>query len=133
MGCAALWLVAVGSSLLLPIISRLKGQWYSVKDVLIFASLSVLGALIFYFLTLLLMVIFDNGLKSLLFCLVVYAATLYPLRFIESSPRWHINRLIAGEDYFLHGQIPWFAVMVSLLVSGSLLFAAIRVFERRDL
>src|SRR5262245_39720841 len=131
-GCGELWLVAVASSALLPIISHWKGQWYSVKDALIFASLSVLGALVFYFITLLMTVIFDNGFKSLLFGLVVYAVTLYPLRLIESSPRWNINRLIAGEDYFLHGQIPWLTWVAGLLVSALLLFGAVRVFERRD-
>lgn len=131
-GCGALWLIAVTSSLLLPIISLWKGQWYSVKDALIFASLSILGALVFYFLTLLMTVIFDNGMKSLLLGVVVYATTLYPLRLFESSPRWNINRLIAGEDYFLHGRIPWLASGVCLLISALLLLGAVRVFERRD-
>jgi hypothetical protein len=132
MGCGGLWLVAVGSSLLLPIISHWRGQWYSVKDALVFASLSFLGALVFYFLALLMTTIFDNGFKSLGCCVVVYLATLYPVRFIESSPHWNINRLIAGEDSFFHGRIPWLALIVSLLVSASLLFITVRVFERRD-
>jgi hypothetical protein len=76
--------------------------------------------------------IFDNGFKSLGCSILVYIATLYPLRFIESSPRWNINRLIAGDDYFLHGRIPWLALIVSLLVSASLLLIALRIFERRD-
>jgi hypothetical protein len=132
MGCGELWLIAVVSSLLLPIISSWNGQWYSVKDALIFASLSTLGALVFYFLALLMTVIFDNGLKSLALCFVVYATMYYPLRKFESSPRWNINRLIAGEDYFLHGQIPWLASGACLLISALLLLSAIRVFERRD-
>jgi len=132
MGCGQLWLVAVASSLLLPIISSWNGQWYSVKDALIFTSLSTLGALVFYFLTLLMTVIFDNGLKSLGFCIVVYLTSLYPLRLFESSPRWNINRLIAGDDYFLHGQIPWLASGACLLISVLLLLVAVRVFERRD-
>jgi hypothetical protein len=130
--CGGLWLVAVGSSLLLPIISRWRGQWFSVKDALVFATLSFLGALVFYFLGLLMTTIFDNGFKSLGCSILVYIATLYPLRFIESSPRWNINRLIAGDDYFLHGRIPWLALIVSLLVSASLLLIALRIFERRD-
>ncbi len=132
MTCGELWLIAAGSSLLLPIISRLKGQRYSVTDALIVASLSALGALVFYFLTLLMTVIFDNGLKSLFSCVIVYLAMNYPPRFIESFPRWSISRLIAGEDYFLHGQIPWLALIVSLTVSASLLLVTVRVFERRD-
>jgi hypothetical protein len=132
MGCGELWLVAVGSSLLLPIVSHWKGQWYSVKDAMVFASLSFLGALVFYFLTLLMAVIFDNGLRALGVCIVVYLAMLFTSGLTESSPRWNINRLIAGEDYFLHGRIPWLALIVSLLVSASLLFITVRVFERRD-
>jgi hypothetical protein len=132
MNCGELWLVALTSSALLPMISRWKGQWYSVKDALIFASLSVIGALVFYFLTLLMTVIFDNGFKSLALCLPVFVVASYPLRFVESSPRWNINRLIAGEDYFLYGRIPWPALIVSLLISASLLFGAVRIYERRD-
>jgi hypothetical protein len=131
-GCGELWLVAVASSALLPIISHWKGQWYSLEDALIFASLSALGALVFYSLTLLMTVFLDNGLMSLFFCVAVYVTTLFPFRFIESSPRWNIHRLIAGEDYFLHGQIPWLLSGVCLLVSALLLFGAVRVFERRD-
>lgn len=132
MNCGELWLVAIASSALLPVISRLRGQWYSVKDAFIFASLSVIGALVFYFLTLLMTVIFDNGLKSMALCLSVFAVASYPLRFVESSPRWNINRLIAGEDYFLYGRIPWIALIVSFLISASLLFVAVRIYERRD-
>lgn len=132
MSCGQLWLVAVGSSLLLPVISHWKGQWYSIRDALIFASLSFLGVLVFYFTTLLMMVIFDNGIKSLLLSMLIFAIPFHPSRVVESYPRWHITRLIAGEDYFLHGQIPWLALIVSLLVSASLLYIAVRVFERRD-
>jgi hypothetical protein len=132
MHCGGLCLVALASSALLPVISRWKGQWYSIKDAFIFASLSVIGALVFYFLTLLMTVIFDSGVKSLMFCLPVFVVASYPIRFVESYPRWNINRLIAGEDYFLYGRIPWLALIVSLLISASLLFGAVRIYERRD-
>ncbi len=132
MNCLGLWLATAAASLLIPALAFWKGQWFSAGDALIFASLAVVGALVFYFLGLLMTVVFDSGLKSLLFCMAVFAVTLPSSRWVESHPRWHINRLLGGEDYFLHGQIPWLALIVCLLVSALLLFVTVRIFERRD-
>jgi hypothetical protein len=40
---------------------------------------------------------------------------------------------MAGESYFFHGRIPWLGLLISLVLSVVFMFAAVRIYERRDL
>jgi len=39
---------------------------------------------------------------------------------------------MSGETYFRYGQIPWLGLLASLAVSALMMFAAARIYERRD-
>jgi hypothetical protein len=39
---------------------------------------------------------------------------------------------MSGETYFRHGKIPWPGLLASLAVSALMMFAAARIYERRD-
>jgi hypothetical protein len=41
--------------------------------------------------------------------------------------------MMSGESYFYHGQIPWLGLSISLILSAVFMFAAVRIYERRDL
>jgi len=128
-----LTLLSLLASLPIPMIARLQGQWFSLKDAIIFALLAALGALTFSFFALLLSVTFENNLMITLIALIPLVILVLPLRWLyDLHPRWHISRLIAGEDYFTYGQIPWLGLLISLLVSITLLLISVQTLERRD-
>jgi hypothetical protein len=39
---------------------------------------------------------------------------------------------MSGETYFRYGKIPWLGLLASLAVSAAMMFAAVRIYERRD-
>jgi hypothetical protein len=51
---------------------------------------------------------------------------------VEEFPWWHIYHVMSGETYFLYGKIPWLGLLASLAVSALMMFAAARIYERRD-
>jgi ABC-2 type transport system permease protein len=126
-------LAALLLSLILPIVARFHGQWFSWRDTLIYAFLNIFGVAVFFCFAFLLTVIVGNYLVAFLSLEIVVIALFVP--FIQFSPRpwWNILGMMAGESYFFHGQIPWLGLFISLILSAVFMFAAIRIYERRDL
>jgi ABC-type transport system involved in multi-copper enzyme maturation permease subunit len=125
-------LVAIIPSLLLPIIARFQGQWFSWSDTLIYMSLAILGGAIFFCFAFLLTVILGKFPVAILLSQVVVFALFLPSLLIGERPWWNILGVMAGESYFFHGRIPWTGLVISLAVSVLMMFAAVRIYERRD-
>jgi hypothetical protein len=125
-------LVAIIPSLLLPVIARFRGQWFSWSDTLIYMPLTILGGAMLFCFAFLLTVILRNYLVALLLVEAVVFALFLPFLFAGERPWWNILGLMAGESYFYHGQIPWLGLLISLAVSALMMFAAVRICERRD-
>ncbi|MGH9769198.1 MAG: ABC-2 transporter permease [Blastocatellia bacterium] len=132
-------LVALVASLIYPIAIRLTGRWFPFKGMVIYALLLALGGMIFIAFAFLLMVIFNN--KWIVMAIGIPAAfAIIPitgfLRIwfnpLDELPWWHIYHVMSGETYFRYGRIPWLALLASLAVSAALMFAAVRIYERRD-
>ncbi|HEY7182182.1 MAG TPA: hypothetical protein VIC84_12215 [Blastocatellia bacterium] len=128
-----LFLAALLTSLLLLIMARFHGQWLSCLDVLIYTFLAIVGGAVFFCFAFLLTVIFGNYLVVFLLVEVVVFALFLPFIRFGTRPRWNILGIMAGESYFFHGQIPWPGLLISLILSAVFMFAAVRIYERRDL
>jgi hypothetical protein len=127
-----MFLVALLPSLLFPIIARFHGQWFSWRDTLVYTFLAILGSAVFFCFAFLLTVILGNYLVVFLLVeVVVFALFVSFIRF-GTRPWWNILGMMSGESYFYHGQIPWLGLLISLAVSALMMFAAVRIFERRD-
>ena len=133
-GFGEMFLIALIPSLLLPIISRFREQWFSWSDTLVYTLLIVFGGAVFFFFSFLLTVILGNWLVAFLLAeTVVFAHYLPFVRSFGARPWWNILGVMAGESYFYHGQIPWLGLLISLILSAVFIFTAIRIYERRDL
>lgn len=128
-----MFLFALIPSLLLPIIARFNGQWFSWKDVLVYALLTIFGGAVIFCFSFLLTVILGNWFVAFIVAEAVLFALYLPFRSIGTRPRWNILGVMAGESYFHHGRIPWLGLFISLILSAVLMFAAVRIYERRDL
>jgi hypothetical protein len=132
-GFGEVFLAALIPSLLLPIIARLHGQWFSWSDTLIYTLLMVFGGGVFFCFAFLLTVILGNYLVAFLLVEAVVFALILPFQSLGPRPWWHILGVMAGESYFYNGRIPWLGLLISLILSAVFIFTAIRIYERRDL
>ena len=133
-GFGAMFLLALIPSLLLPIIARFHGQWFSWSDALIYMLLVIFGGAVFFCFSFLLTVILSNWFVAFILVeAVVFALYLPFIRSFGARPRWNILGVMAGESYFYQRQIPWVGLLISLILSAVFIFTAIRIYERRDL
>jgi ABC-type transport system involved in multi-copper enzyme maturation permease subunit len=128
-----MFLAALLTSLLLLIMARFHGQWLSCLDVSIYTFLAIVGGAVFFCFAFLLTVIIGNYLAVFLLVEVVVFALFLPFLRFGTRPWWNILGIMGGESYFYHGQIPWLALFVSLILSAVFMFTAVRIYERRDL
>jgi hypothetical protein len=46
--------------------------------------------------------------------------------------RFSVFRLMTGDTYFLRGEIPWLGVLACVAFATTLMYASVRIIERRD-
>ncbi|HEU0183869.1 MAG TPA: hypothetical protein VFS27_01040 [Blastocatellia bacterium] len=132
-GFIELFLIALIPSLLLPVIALFHGRRFSLGDALIYALLLIFGGAVLFCFAFLLTVIFSNYIMAFVLMEIIIFALHLPFVSSASHPWWNILGVMAGESYFFHGQIPWFGLGISLILSAVFLFTAVRIYERRDL
>jgi hypothetical protein len=132
-GYSEMFLIALIPSLFLPIIARFHGQWFSWSDILVYVLLTIFGGAVFFFGAFLLTVILNNWFIAFVLLETIVIALFLPFINFEKRPWWNILGVMAGESYFYHGQIPWLALSISLILSVIFLFTAVLIYERRDL
>ena len=47
--------------------------------------------------------------------------------------RLSVFRLMTGDTFFLRGEIPWLGVLASITLGAVLIYASLRMVERRDI
>jgi hypothetical protein len=92
----------------------------------------IVGGMVFPAFSFLLMAVFNNQWKALTIGIASAFAMFFPIRIAEEFPWWNVYHVMSGETYFRYGKIPWLGLLVSLAVSASMVFAAVRIYERRD-
>jgi ABC-2 type transport system permease protein len=125
-------LVALAPSLMFPIVSHLTGGDVPYGSTVIYALLLSLGGMVFPAFTFLLTAVFNNQWKVLVIGIAVVFALFFPIRLAEEYPWWNIYHVMSGETYFRYGKIPWLGLLASLVGSALMMFAAVRIYERRD-
>jgi hypothetical protein len=146
-------LIALVPSLMFPIASRLIGGTVPFGSTMVYALLLSLGGMVFPAFSFLLMALFYNPQQSNNYqrsyesallkvwgigIAVVFALFFPPFvkvgtfRIVEEYPWWNVYHVMSGETYFRYGQIPWLGLFACLAVSALMMFAAVRIYERRD-
>ena len=132
-GFGEMILAALLPSLLLPIIARYHGQWFSWGDALIYMLLTLFGGAVFFCFAFLMTVILGNWFVVFVTVEVVVFALFLPYLPFRTRPWWNLLGVMAGESYFYHGRIPWLGLLTGVILSAVFMFAAVRIYERRDL
>jgi ABC-2 type transport system permease protein len=128
-----IFLVVLAPSLFYLIANGLAGRRFSFWNAVIYLLLLALGGMVFLAFSILLAVIFSNQWIAVIIGVAIVIALNWPFaRFFEEYPRWNVYHLMSGETYLRYGRIPWLGLLVSLAVSALLMFAAVRIYERRD-
>jgi hypothetical protein len=126
--------IALAPSLMFPIVARLISGDVSFGRVVVHALLLSLGGMVFISLTFLLTAVFNSQSKVMAIGIAIASGLFFPFTrpTVEEFPWWHIYHVMSGETYFRYGKIPWLGLLASLAVSTLMMFAAARIYERRD-
>jgi len=127
-------LIALVPSLMFPIVSYLTGADVDFGSAVIHALLLSLGGMVFISLTFLLTAVFNDQWKVLVIGISIALGLFFPFIFRspDEFPWWNVYHVMSGETYFRYGEIPWPGLLASLAVSALMMFAAVRIYERRD-
>jgi ABC-2 type transport system permease protein len=125
-------LAALVPSLIFPIVSRLIGGEIPFGSTVVYALLLSLGGMVFPAFSFLLTAVFNNQWIVLTIGIAVVFALFFPIHIAGEFPWWNVYHVMSGETYFRYGKIPWLGLLASLAVSASMVFAAVRIYERRD-
>ncbi len=131
-GLTELLVIALASSLVLTLLSPAVGQSYSIVDALVHAlCLFVAGTVLFSLATFLSTIFTDVWRPALI---VLCGATV--LAFTEAALRdlspYGLFGTMSGELYFRRGEMPWFGLLASVLLSATFLYASVRNIAHQD-
>jgi hypothetical protein len=132
-GFGEISLVALTVPLILPIIARFHGQWFSWKEALVYTLMIIFGGAILFCLSFLLTVVLSNWILAFVLVEAIVFALFLPFLSLGARPWWNILGVMAGESYFYQGQVPWLGLSISLILSAVFMVTAVRIHERRDL
>ena len=131
-GLAQWFALALASSLVIPLVSPIVGETYSVGTALVHGLCMFAGGSVIYSLALLLSTFFSDLWRP---WLITLAATV-PIAFAEQmSPelsRFGLFGVMTGQHFFRTGGVPWLGLLAAGAVSAALLSAAAVIFSRRD-
>jgi ABC-2 type transport system permease protein len=130
-GLAEWFVLALVSSLAIPLFSPAVGESYSVTNALVHGLCLFVAGAVFFSLAVLLSTVFNDLWRPLLIaCALAFA--LASLDVVARESPFSIFRVMSGEDYFRTGRIPWIGLTASASASAALLWLAAINFARRD-
>jgi hypothetical protein len=130
-GIVELLAAAVLGSLLVSALAPVQGQSFPVGEALVHALLAVSGALALYGAFVLLSATLGELNKAVVGGGFLFLYGLFT--FLTSGVRrYSVFRLMTGDTYFLRGEVPWLALAGSCALALTLMYASVRVIERRD-
>jgi hypothetical protein len=126
-------LISLAHAPVISAISGFNGRWFPIMDAFLYSLFMGIGGMAFVSFSYLLIVILKNNTWAIIGPVMAANALLHwPQWVIEEYPWWNIFHVMSGESYFHHGEIPWIGLLVSFAVSVLIMFAAVRMYERRD-
>lgn len=131
-GLAELLVLAVVPSLLLPVLSPVVGQTYSVGDALVHSACLFIAGAVFFSLAFLLSTVFDDVWRPLLIVFCAAAVLAFSGIVFPELARYSIFGLMGGEVYFRSGGLPWLGLLATAALSAAMLYAATRNIARQD-
>jgi ABC-2 type transport system permease protein len=129
---AELLALALVPSLLLPLLSPIVGQTYSIGDAVIHGAYLFIAGAVFFSLTFLLSTAFTGVWPPLLIVLCLATVLAFGGLLSPDLSRYSIFRLMSGEAYFRGRGVPWLGLLASAAASAAMLYGAVINIARRD-
>lgn len=130
-GLAELAVLALVPSLLIPMLSPLVGQSYSLGETLVYGFCLFVAGALFFSTAFLLSTIFSDLWRPLLIACAV-AVVLGLCEQVVRDPHFGVFRVMSAEVYFRGEGLPWLGLLSTAAVSAGLLYGATMNFARRD-
>ena len=131
-GLGELLVLAIVPSLVIPVLSPLVSQTYSVGDVLVYGACLWIGGSVFFSLAFLLSTVFSDVWRPPLIAIcVAFGMGALQQVFHDALPS-SLSFVMNAESYFRGGGVPWIGLLVRIAVSAGLLYGAVLNIERQD-
>ena len=128
-GLAELLALALLPSLVIALLSPLVGEHYAVGDALVHGICVFVVASVFFGTAALLSTMFNDVWRPLLLtCLVAIIVAAAEQTLVADG----LFAVMSAKSYFLDGSLPWVGLLVSVLLTLTLLYAAVANLARRD-
>jgi hypothetical protein len=130
-GVLELAAAAILPTLLVCALAPTQGQSFPIGQAVTHALLALAGVTSLYGLFVFLSVTLGELPKAVVggALLLLYGT----FTFLTSGVRrYSVFRLMTGDTYFLRGEVPWLAVVASIGFAATLVYASVRIVERRD-
>jgi hypothetical protein len=122
---------AILPSILVCALAPTQGQSFPIGEGMTHALLAVSGVSALYGLFVFLSTVLGELNKAVLGGAVLFLYGMFTF-LTDGVRRFSVFRLMTGDMYFLHGQIPWLAVLACITFAAILIYASVRIVERRD-
>ena len=129
---AELAILAIVPTLLIPLLSPIIGQTYSLADALVYGICMFLAGSTLFSLAFLLSTVFSDPWRPPLIVLCLAAAMGIIRQLFVASSGANLLGVMTAEAYFHGGGLPWPGLLVSVALSAFLIYAATRNIARRD-
>jgi ABC-2 type transport system permease protein len=129
---AELAVLALVPGLLVPLLSPVVGQSYSVVDALVHSTCLFIAGVVFFSLAFMLSTVFSDIWRPAVIAIAVFSG----LSFIEQAWGSLVGRgpmaVMSAESYFRTGHLPWLGLLASAGLSAAMFYLALVNIERRD-
>jgi hypothetical protein len=119
-------------SLIVVLLSPLVGEAYSVADALVHGLCIFVGGTVFFSLAFLLSTVFADVWRPIIIAVCVAGALSVAEQLARGSSVFSIYRVMSAEAYFRGSGLPWPGLLVAVIASLTMLYAADRNIARQD-
>ena len=131
-GLAELFLMAIVPALLIPAVSPLIGQTYSVTDAVVHSLCLFIAGTVFFNLAFLMSTVFTDVWRPALIAIVIALVLSFAEQVSPDVSRYGIFRVMTAQTYFRTGELPWAGLLATAAASAALCYAAVLNISRRD-
>ena len=131
-GLVELLALAVIPAALLPIVSPVVQQSYSVGDALVHALFLFGGGTVFFALTFFLSSLLEQFWAPLVVMLLIASLITFARALVPGLSAYSLAPILTAEGYFRGTGLPWLGLAISLVVAAGLIVLATRNIARRD-
>ena len=131
-GLTELFLMAIVPALLIPAVSPLIGQTYSVTDAVVHSLCLFIAGTVFFNLAFLMSTVFTDVWRPALIAIVIALVLSFAEQVSPDVSRYGIFRVMTAQTYFRTGELPWAGLLATAGASAALCYAAVLNISRRD-